>query len=124
MNSRANGASTTTTGFSPAAMSYAPQGLLRFLGPLDVVMLFAWVFSTGLLFNWSQPLRYIAAAYFLVSLVLFARQTLPTALRAWPTLIIPLFCIIACASSGVAPSHASNCVVANTRGVRFSSPGL
>jgi exopolysaccharide production protein ExoQ len=103
MNSSANGASTTTTGFSPAAMSYAPQGLLRFLGPLDVVMLFAWVFSTGLIFNWSQPFRYMAAAYFLFSLVLFARQTLPTALRAWPTLIIPLFCIVSALWAPSAP---------------------
>lgn len=104
MNSSANGASTTATGFSPAAPLYAPQGsLLRFLGPLDVVMLFAWVFSTGLLFTWSQPLRYMAAAYFLGSLVLFARQTLPTALRAWPTLIIPLFCIVSALWAPSAP---------------------
>lgn len=99
----ANGATTTATGFSSAAMSHAPRGLLRFLGPLDVVMLFAWVFSTGLLFSWSQPLRYMAAAYFLGSLVLFARQTLPTALRAWPTLIIPLFCIVSALWAPSAP---------------------
>ncbi len=95
MNSSADGASMKAAGHLSAPSSYVPQGSLRrLMGPLDVVMLFVWVFSTGLLFDWSQPLRYLAAVYFLGSLVLFARQTFPTALRAWPTLIIPLFCIV------------------------------
>jgi exopolysaccharide production protein ExoQ len=104
MNSSADGASMKAAGYSPATSSYAPQGsLLRFTAPLDVIMLFTWVFSTVLLFGWSQPLRYIAAAYFLGALVLFARQTLPTTLRAWPTLIIPLFCIVSALWAPSAP---------------------
>ena len=104
MNSSANGASIKATGSSPAALSYPSQGsLLRFVGPLDVTMLFTWVFSTVLLFGWSQPLRYIAAAYFLGSLVLFARQTFPTTLRAWPTLIIPVFCVVSALWAPSAP---------------------
>ena len=57
-------------------------------------MLFAWVLSTTLPFGWAQPFRYLAAAYFMGTLVLFARQTLPTAARAWPTFIIPIFCVV------------------------------
>lgn len=95
MTTSANGASMTPTGFTPGVGLHAPEkSLLRFTGPLDVVMLFAWVFSTGLMMTWAQPLRFLAAAYFMGSLVLYARQTLPTALRAWPTFIIPLFCIV------------------------------
>ena len=57
-------------------------------------MLFAWVLSTTLPYGWAQPFRYLAAAYFAGTLVLFARQTLPTAVRAWPTFIVPIFCIV------------------------------
>lgn len=104
MNSSADGTAMKAPGHSPAASSYAPPAsLLRFAGPLDVAMLFTWVFSTVLLFGWSQPLRYMAAAYFLGALVLFARQTVPTALRAWPTLIIPLFCIVSALWAPSAP---------------------
>lgn len=95
MNTGANGASMTPTGFASGVGVGAPEkSLLRFTGPLDVAMLFAWVFSTGLMMTWAQPLRFMAAAYFMASLVLYARQTLPTTLRAWPTLIIPVFCIV------------------------------
>lgn len=104
MNTSANGASMTPAGFAPGVGARAPQkSLLRFTAPLDVVMLFAWVFSTGLMMTWAQPLRFMAAAYFTASLVLYARQTLPTALRAWPTLIIPLFCVVSALWAPSAP---------------------
>lgn len=57
-------------------------------------MLFAWVLSTTLPYGWAQPFRYLAAAYFMGTLVLFAQQTLPTAARAWPTFLIPIFCVV------------------------------
>jgi exopolysaccharide production protein ExoQ len=57
-------------------------------------MLFVWVASTTLQLDSMQPLRYLAAAYFVGSLILFARQTMPATFRAWPTLLIPLFCIV------------------------------
>lgn len=70
------------------------RSLLRYSSQLDVVMLFIWVMGTTLAFSSQAPLRYLAAAYFAAALVLFARQTLPTAARAWPVWIIPLFCVI------------------------------
>ncbi len=104
MSPSADSASMTTPGRLPGTSSYAQRGsLLRFMAPLDVIMLFTWVFSIVLLFGWSQPLRYIAAAYFLGALVLFGRQTFPTALRAWPTLIIPLLCIVSALWAPSAP---------------------
>lgn len=95
MTGSAHGASQHSTGYPPGGMLRAPErSLLRFMAPLDVVMLGAWVFSTVLMYGWAQPLRYLAAAYFVCSFILFARQTFPTALRAWPTLLIPLFCLV------------------------------
>lgn len=70
------------------------QSLLRFFDRIDVLMFFAWVVSTTLPFGWAAPLRYMAAAYFAAAIVLFARQTMPSAFRAWPTLIIPILCFI------------------------------
>ena len=61
MSPSADSASITTPGRLPGTSSYAQRGsLLRFMAPLDVIMLFTWVFSIVLLFGWSQPLRYIA----------------------------------------------------------------
>ncbi len=83
-----------------AAMPYTlptygrSQSLLRFFDRIDVLMFFAWVVSTTLPFGWAAPLRYMAAAYFAAAIVLFARQTMPSAFRAWPTLIIPILCFI------------------------------
>ncbi len=77
-----------------AAWRNRVRSLLRYCRQLDVIMLFAWVLGTTLPFNGLAPLRYIAAAYFVGALFLFARQTFPTILRAWPVLIIPLFCLV------------------------------
>ncbi len=85
----------------PRPLGFSQRSLLAYCSQLDVIMLFAWVFSTTVPYGWAQPLRYLAAAYFMGTLVLFARQTLPTAFRAWPTFIIPLFCV---ASALWAPS--------------------
>lgn len=79
------------------------RSLLRHFGWIDALMLFAWVFSTVLPFGWAAPFRYLAAAYFVAAIVLFARETAPTTLRAWPTLIIPIYCIV---SALWAPSEA------------------
>lgn len=61
---------------------------------LDVVIFFGWVVSTTMPFGWAQPLRYLAAAYFVGAMVLYGRQTLPASLRAWPTFIIPIMCVV------------------------------
>ena len=70
------------------------RSLLNYFGKLDLVVLFVWVASTTLQLDWMQPLRYLAAAYFVSSMIMFARQTMPSVARAWPTLLIPLFCIV------------------------------
>lgn len=75
----------------------APSGVLslpRYFDRIDLVMFFIWVISTTMPFGWAAPLRYLAAAYFAGAMVLFARQTLPTTARAWPTLVIPVMCIV------------------------------
>lgn len=80
------------------------QSLLRYFDRIDVVMFFMWVMSTTLaMFTWTGPLRYLAAAYVVGSMLLFARQTMPAVFRAWPTLIIPVMCVI---SALWAPSSA------------------
>jgi exopolysaccharide production protein ExoQ len=70
------------------------RSLLNYFGNLDILVLFVWVASTTLQLDWMQPLRYLAAAYFVGSMIMFARQTMPSLARAWPTLLIPLFCIV------------------------------
>ncbi len=70
------------------------RSLLNYFGKLDILVLFVWVASTTLQLDWMQPLRYLAAAYFVGSMIMFARQTMPSVARAWPTLLIPLFCIV------------------------------
>jgi exopolysaccharide production protein ExoQ len=96
MTTSAPGAKASTAVPPPPTrrLGYPQRSLLAYCSQLDVIMLFAWVLSTTLPYGWAQPFRYLAAAYFLGTLVLFARQTLPTAFRAWPTFIIPLFCIV------------------------------
>ena len=101
-------------GFSPGIAAIPPptpaplpvwraraRSLLSCFGKLDALVLFVWVASTTLQLDWMQPLRYLAAAYFVGSMIMFARQTMPSVSRAWPTLLIPLFCI---ASALWAPS--------------------
>jgi len=71
-----------------------PRGLLEHMSWIDVAMLFAWVMSTTMPFGWAAPLRYLAAAYFAGSMIIFARQTMPATLRAWPTFLIPILCVV------------------------------
>jgi exopolysaccharide production protein ExoQ len=91
---------TPSATYDAAAVPYAlpvpggSQSLLRHFERIDVCVLFAWVMSTTLPFGWTAPLRYMAAAYFAGAMLLFARQTMPAVFRAWPTLIIPLMCVI------------------------------
>jgi len=101
-------------GFSPGITEIPPptaapmpvwraraRSLLGCFGKLDALVLYVWVASTTLQLDWMQSLRYLAAAYFVRSMIMFARQTMPSVSRAWPTLLIPLFCI---ASALWAPS--------------------
>ena len=78
------------------------HSLLSHFSQLDVLMLGIWVISTTMPFGWAQPLRYIAAFYFLASMVLFARQTTPTMFRAWPTFILPVLCVVSAVWAPVA----------------------
>ena len=94
MSTSAPSATASKAGPPPVRPGFAQRSLLSYCSQLDVVMLFAWVLSTTLPYGWAQPFRYLAAAYFAGTLVLFARQTLPTAVRAWPTFIVPIFCIV------------------------------
>ncbi len=86
--------------YTPASLPLAapyrrgPYGLLEHMSWIDVAMLFAWVMSTTMPFFWAGPLRYLAAAYFAGSMIIFARQTMPATLRAWPTFLIPILCVI------------------------------
>ena len=81
------------------------KSLLRHMSWLDMVMLFAWVLSTALPLTWAQPLRFLGAAYFCASMILFAPQTMPTAVRALPAFILPVMCLIS-ATWAPAPSDA------------------
>ncbi len=71
------------------------QSLLRFSNRADVIMIFALALALSPLpFGWTAPLRYMAAAYIVAVTLLFARQTMPAIFRSWPTLIIPVMCVV------------------------------
>ena len=98
----APGMSTTTSGamgsqpiLPPAGFQpEQPRSLLSYASKLDPIVVAAWAASTMLpiQFGFLAPLRYAAAAYFLVGLILFSRQVLPTLGRAWPLLLLPILC--------------------------------
>src|SRR5689334_21137836 len=70
------------------------QSLLRFLPHTDKAVMFAWVVATSLPMGGLTAVRYLCIGYFLACTVLCARQALQTYLRGWPTLIIPILCVI------------------------------
>lgn len=100
----APGMSTTTSGamgsqpiLPPAGFQpEQPRSLLSFASKLDPIMVFIWAASTMLPNEWGflAPLRYAAAGYFFLGLILFSRQVLPALGRAWPLLLLPILCII------------------------------
>jgi len=71
-----------------------PRSLLSFASKLDPLVVFLWAASTMLPYQWTflAPLRYAAASYFFVGLILFSRQMLPVLGRAWPLLLLPILC--------------------------------
>jgi exopolysaccharide production protein ExoQ len=71
-----------------------PRSLLRYARLTDPTVMFGWVFFTTVPMDWAAPLRYLCVAYFVAGMVLFARDTLPTYVRAWPTLLLPVLCVI------------------------------
>ncbi len=93
--------STTVTGGTlrparargPAGLQL-PRNFNETFSLIDIVMLATWVISTTMPFGWVQPLRYLGAAYFAGCMILFAPQTMPAALRAWPTFLLPVLCIV------------------------------
>lgn len=71
------------------------QSLLSHARWLDVLMMFFWVaFTTIPAGGWAAALRYLAAAYFLVAMFMFARQTMPAVLRSWPAFALTLLCLL------------------------------
>lgn len=70
------------------------RGLLRYLRLTDPVILFVWVIVSTLPVPGATPLRYMCVAYFTAGTVLYARQTFPVLARSWPTLILPVLCVI------------------------------
>jgi exopolysaccharide production protein ExoQ len=92
-----NTVSTGAPPHRPAMGGYPPDrsvSLLRYLPYTDKLAMFAWVVATTLPISWLQPFRYLCIAYFVACIVLYARQTLPTFVRGWPALIIPVLCVI------------------------------
>lgn len=108
----APGMSTTTSGamgsqpiLPPAGYQpEQPRSLLSFASKLDPFVVFAWGAST-MLPQWGflGPIRYAAAGYFFLGLILFSRQILPMLGRAWPLLLLPILCTL---SALWAPSSA------------------
>lgn len=78
----------------PAYTPEHPRSLLRYMTYLDPIVMLIFVVSVTIPIGGMAALRYFAVAYFCCGLVLFARQTLPAFLRGWPTLIIPVMCVI------------------------------
>lgn len=78
----------------PAFVPENPRSLLRYMTYLDPIVMWVFVVSVTVPIPGAAPLRYLAVAYVLGGLVLFARQTLPAFVRGWPTLIIPVMCVI------------------------------
>jgi exopolysaccharide production protein ExoQ len=74
-----------------------PAPLLARLSQTDPWVFFVWTCITTFPFPQAAPLRYLLVGYFAASLVLFARDTLPTYARAWPTLLLPILCVISAA---------------------------
>lgn len=71
------------------------RSLLRYMKFIDPPAMVLWVMATTLVsIPIFGPLRYLLVMYFAAGLVLHFRDTLPRFLRGWPTLIIPIMCII------------------------------
>jgi len=79
-------------GFQPEQ----PRSLLSYAGKLDPIVVFIWAASTMLPTGWTflAPLRYAAAGYFAVAMILFGRQLFPAVGRSWPLLLLPILCTI------------------------------
>src|SRR6185503_7888402 len=83
----------------PAARMYAPRrpaSLLRYARYTDPAILLSWVLLTTVPSDgpiWAAA-RYMVVASVAGCLILFYRHTLPAYLRGWPTLILPVLCIV------------------------------
>lgn len=69
------------------------RSLLRYAKWTDPAALLAWVLVTTIP-NEYASIRYLLVAYFVSGLIVFYRDTLPGYLRGWPTLIVPVLCLI------------------------------
>jgi exopolysaccharide production protein ExoQ len=71
------------------------RSLLRYMTVIDPAAMVFWVMGTTLVnIPIFGPIRYLLVAYFMVGLVVHFRDTLPRFMRGWPTLIIPIMCVI------------------------------
>jgi exopolysaccharide production protein ExoQ len=79
-----------------APRSQRPVSLLRYAKFTDPAALLAWVFLTSVPSEGALPAlaRYMVVAYVAAGLIIFNRDTLPAYLRGWPTLILPILCIV------------------------------
>jgi exopolysaccharide production protein ExoQ len=77
------------------ARDWKQRSLLRYMTVIDPAAMVLWVTVTSVVtVSAFGPLRYLVMAYFAAGLFLHYRQTLPSFLRGWPTLIIPVMCVI------------------------------
>jgi len=74
-----------------------PTPLIARFSQTDPWVFFVWTCITTFPFPEAAALRYLLVAYFAASLLLFARETFPTYARAWPTLLLPVLCVISAA---------------------------
>jgi exopolysaccharide production protein ExoQ len=79
---------------APGLVPARHRSLLRYLDFADPFVFFGWVVCTSFPSPWAAPLRYLIVSYIVVGLVLHARRTFPTLVRAWPAFIIPVLAVI------------------------------
>ncbi len=80
-----------------------PTSVQGWFDLLDMPMLGIWAYFSVIPHPLETPMRYLSMGYFLFGLILFYRQSLPTAARGWPAFI---FAILAVVSMLWAPSSA------------------
>ena len=95
MNTFSSTAPTSAAPRAPSGSHAAPaKSLLRHARWADPAVLLGWVLFTTIFANSFAAVRYLIVAYFAAGMVIFARDTLLVYARAWPTLILPVMCII------------------------------
>ncbi|HYV88071.1 MAG TPA: O-antigen ligase family protein [Candidatus Polarisedimenticolia bacterium] len=72
-----------------------PKSLLRFAQYYDQAALLGWVLFTSVPSQGVLALpRYLLVGYFVLGLVIHSRHTLGGFVRGWPSLVLPLMCLV------------------------------